>query len=186
MTYDEQDSSYPQAVPAFGVKSVGRYTPIGQGFLVKGTAGTVVSLAQIYTRNSHRVFAKESDENRFFFRNNINEDSEADTEVPSDNQYQENGFSLVPDDFKRFRINVDFTVKATQYTRQRVLNFHDSATAEFDYGLELIRSENSDSDAYFTLDEKIYPGQAFPFEESLVIPLATAIKPLRAFYPKFK
>ena len=51
-------------------------------------------------------------------------------------------------------LNVDFTVNEAQYTRQLVLNFHDSATAGFDYGLELIRNESSTSDAYFSLDER--------------------------------
>ena len=97
-------------------------------------------------------------------------------------QYQENGLAIVPSDYKRFRINVEFTVNEANYVRQLLLNFHDSATAGFDYGLELRASENLESDAYFTLDNEDYLGQAYPFEETLVIPLTVDIaqqQPLR-------
>jgi len=180
MTYDEQDNTFPLAIPTNGSKSAGRYIPIGQGFMVEGIAGTPGTPATVYTKNSHRVFAKESDGNSYFFRSSAdNGDNTAET---TDIQYQENGLSIVPNDFKRFRINVDFTVEEAQYTRQLVLNFHESATAGFDYGLELIHSEPTPSDAYFLLDDKIYNGQAFPFEETLIIPLTIDIEqqqPLR-------
>lgn len=178
-TYDEQDNVFPLPIPTFGAKSFGRYIPIGQGFMVEGITGTPNSPALVYTKNSHRVFAKESDGQSLFFR---------DASHPPENgtleeiQYQENGLSIVPSDFKRFRINVDFTVNESQYTRQLVLNFHDSATSGFDYGMELITTEISDSDAYFSFDQKTYNAQAYPFEEALVIPLAIDIEeqqPLR-------
>ena len=180
MTYDEDDNTFPLAIPTNGSKSAGRYIPIGQGFMVEGIAGTPGTPATVYAKNAHRVFAKESDGNSYFFRNST-DDGDNTTETTSI-QYQDNGLSIVPDDFKRFRINVDFTANEAQYTRQLVLNFHESATAGFDYGLELIHSEPTPSDAYFLLDEKIYNGQAFPFEETLIIPLTIDIEqqqPLR-------
>lgn len=179
MTYDEDDNTFPLPIPTDGTKFSGRYIPIGQGFMVEGTTGTPVTPATVYTRNAHRVFAKESDGNSFFFRTNS---TDSDTGETAGIQYQDNGLSIVPDDFKRFRVNVDFTVNEAQYTRQLVLNFHETATSGFDYGLELIRSESFDSDAYFLYDENLYSGQAFPFEETLIIPISIDIEqqqPLR-------
>ncbi|WP_179335174.1 T9SS type A sorting domain-containing protein [Winogradskyella costae] len=178
MTYNEQDESFPLPVPDNGNKVAGRYIPIGQGFMVEGSAGTPAAPATVYVRNDHRAFVKESDGESYFFRNSLDAVTAENTGI----QYQENGLSIIPEDYKRFRINVDFSDEESQYTRQLVLNFHDSATAGFDYGLELIRSESYDSDAYFSLDEKVYSGQAFPFEESLVIPISIDIEqqqPLR-------
>ncbi|EPR73745.1 hypothetical protein ADIWIN_1382 [Winogradskyella psychrotolerans RS-3] len=182
LTYDEQDNvfSLPPGPGGTGTKQASRYIPIGQGFMVEGSAGTPSVPATVYTRNSHRAFAKESDGESYFFRNS--NDNNTNTNANTGIQYQDNGLSIIPEDYKRFRINVDFIDDASQYTRQLVLNFHDSATAGFDYGLELIRTESYNSDAYFSLDDKVYSGQAFPFEEALVIPLAIDIEqqqPLR-------
>ncbi|WP_439152156.1 T9SS type A sorting domain-containing protein [Winogradskyella sp.] len=167
-TYDEQDNIYtlPPGPPATGAKIARRYIPIGQGFMVEGRAGTT---GIVRAKNTHRVYEKEGTDS-YFFRNNPGID------------YYENGLNIVPNDYKRFRLNIDFTVGEDQYTRQVVLNFHDSATAGFDYGLELSRSDNYPSDAYFTLDDKAYSGQAYPVEVSLKIPLVVDIEvqqPLR-------
>ncbi|WP_179352227.1 T9SS type A sorting domain-containing protein [Winogradskyella vidalii] len=183
-TYDEQDNvfSLPPGPGGSGSKQALRYIPVGQGFMVEGIAGTPEAPAMVYTRNSHRAFAKESDGNSYFFRSNTNDSNTTETNEPIGIQYQDNGLSIIPEDYKRFRINVDFSDDELQYTRQLVLNFHDSATAGFDYGLELIRSESYSSDAYFSLDEKVYSGQAFAFEEALIIPVAINIEqeqPLR-------
>lgn len=180
MTYDEEDNSFPLPVPSYGSKVAKRYIPIGQGFMIEGRAGTPSAPATVYTKNEHRVFAKESDGNSYFFRSSNTNSTESNTSVGI--QYQDNGLSIVPEDYKRFRINVDFTVNNAHYTRQLVLNFHESATTGFDYGLELIRSESLASDAYFSLDENVFSGQAFPFEETLTIPLVIDIEhqqPLR-------
>ncbi|WP_299364240.1 T9SS type A sorting domain-containing protein [Winogradskyella sp.] len=167
-TYDEQDNVLPLPPPgANGTKLARRYIPIGQGFMVQGIAGTT---GTVRAKNSHRVYEKEGTDSFFFRNSNPGLD------------YQENGLTLVPDDYKRFRVNVDFTVGESQYTRQVVLNFHDSATFDHDRGLELMRSDNYASDAYFTLNDKSYSGQAYPFSETLTIPLIVDIEeqqPLR-------
>lgn len=182
-TYDEQNNSFPLPGPGIsGTKQALQYIPIGQGFMVEGSTGTPTAPATVVTKNSHRAFAKESDGQSNFFRNSNDNTTATTPNEVSGIQYQDNGLSIVPEDYKRFRINVDFTVNESQYTRQLILNFHDSATAGFDYGLELIRSESSASDAYFSLDERVYSGQAFPFEEALTIPLSIDIEqqqPLR-------
>ncbi|MFK7832674.1 MAG: T9SS type A sorting domain-containing protein [Winogradskyella sp.] len=182
-TYDEQDSpptNLPPGPGGIGTKQSLRYIPIGQGFMVEGIVGTPTAPEDVVTRNSHRAFQKVTDGQSVFFRSSSNNSNDLDDSEGI--EYQSNGLSIVPEDYKRFRVNVDFTVNEAQYTRQLVLNFHDTATAGFDYGLELIRSENADSDAYFLYDEKIFTGQAFPFDETLAIPLAIDVEedqPLR-------
>lgn len=173
-TYDENDNTYPLTTSQNGGKFSGRYIPIGQGFMVKGATGTT---GTVYTKNSHRVYEKEGAESLFFRSTDATNNIQNPTV-----QYQNNGLSVVPENFKRFRINVDFNVNNSQYTRQVVLNFNDAATLGFDYGLELIRSESHNSDAYFMYEDKILSGQAYPFDETLRIPLVVDIEeqqPLR-------
>ena len=176
-TYDENDNIFPLPIPFFGIKSAGRYIPIGQGFMVEGINGTPASPVSVYTKNSHRVFAKESDGQSNFFRNSINEDSNNDSIA-----FQDNGLSIVPPNFKRFRINVDFEEGNNQFTRQLILNFNENATLGFDYGMELITSELSSSDSFFSVDGKTFIAIAYPFSEGLTIPLSLNIssqQPLR-------
>ena len=174
-TYDEQDNIYslPPGPPATGTKMAQRYIPIGQGFMVEGSVGTS---GIVRAKNAHRSYVKEGAQS-YFFRN-----GDATNTDTSEIQFQENGLPIVPSDYKRFRVNVDFTVGQSQYTRQLLLNFHDTATAGFDYGLELSRSDNNTSDTYFTLNNKAYSAQAYPFEEILIIPIVIDIaeqQPLR-------
>ncbi|MBO6880795.1 T9SS type A sorting domain-containing protein [Winogradskyella sp.] len=174
-TYDEQDNVYslPPGPPATGTKTAQRYIPIGQGFMVEGSVGTS---GVVRAKNEHRAYVKEGAQS-YFFRNGDATNTDTDGI-----QFQENGLPIVPEDYKRFRVNVDFTVGQSQYTRQLLLNFHDTATAGFDYGLELSRSDNHPSDTYFTLNDKAYSAQAYPFEEVLAIPLVVDIEqqqPLR-------
>ncbi|MBO3116347.1 T9SS type A sorting domain-containing protein [Winogradskyella sp. DF17] len=188
-TYDENDNSTPVYLPppappftqAEGVKRARRYIPIGQGFMVEGINGPN---GEVTVNNSMREFVKEDGTNSVFFRNGqTNAASNSSNETGVNHiQYQDNGLSLVPDDYKRFRVNVDFTVGESQYTRQLVLNFHDSATFGHDRGLELKRAQAYDSDAYFELDGEDYGAQAYPFGEDLRIPLVIDIEeqqPLR-------
>ena len=176
-TYDAQGNALALPPPgANGTKLARRYIPIAQGFMVEGSVGTS---GTVTTKNSHRAYEKEGT-NSFFFRNVSNAGAKAKNNDGI--QYQDNGLTIIPSDYKRFRINVDFTVGSNQYTRQLVFNFHDMATMGFDYGLELSRSNNYPTDAYFSLDNKAYSGQAYPFDESLAIPLVIDIEaqqPLR-------
>lgn len=141
-----------------GSKTARRYIPIGQGFMVQGTAtGTVKA------KNSHRAYKKESvatDSTEFFKVSNTKQKVSNNT----------NSFSIVPDDYKRFRLNIDFN---DTYTRQLVETFHSSATEDFDYGLESKFNESNilNSDAYWVVNKQPYVAEALPFDISLSIPL---------------
>ncbi len=174
-TYDENDNSLPLPPPGQnGAKIARRYIPVGQGFMVEGTSNGTVR-----TTNDMRVYEKESGGNSFFFR------TDGSNTATNDNtgiQYDENGMNIIPEGYKRFRVNVDFTVQQTSYTRQLLMNFHSSATDGFDYGLEASRSQNLNSDAYWTYNNKPYSIQAFDFDTALQIPLIVTIEeqqPLR-------
>jgi len=174
--YDEQDNvlPLPPGPPGVGTKMAQRYIPIGQGFMVEGSPTTS---GAVRTKNEHREFQKEGAQS-VFFRNNNSESSNSSEEI----QFQDNGLPLVPEEYKRFRINVEFTVNSTNYVRQVLLNFNENATMSHDRGLELHRSDNLNSDAYFIQEDDIFSGLAYPFEEALIIPLVVDIEaqqPLR-------
>lgn len=164
--------------PPGGTKQARRYIPVGQGFMVEGHASPTTNLVTV--KNAHRVYQKEGANSYFFRSNDSDSDNENDTNLGI--QYQDNGLPIVPSDYKRFRINVDFSTSEAQYTRQLLLNFHDSATFEHDRGLELHRADNLSSDAYFVQAEDNFSGLAYPFTEELTIPLTIDIEsqqPLR-------
>ena len=149
-----------------GTKIAWRYIPIGQGFMIEGASD-----GNVYFTNSQREFYKQSDPNSYFFKT-VNTD---DTENSDETEYTEDGFNLVPDDFKRFRINVDFTENEL-YTRQLLMNFHHTASPEFDYGLEANNTDVLDSDAYWVLDDEAYVIQAFEYDRTLRIPLVVNVQ----------
>ncbi|PWK17398.1 T9SS type A sorting domain-containing protein [Xanthomarina spongicola] len=145
-------------------KNVYRYIPVGQGFLVKGnsTGGT------LRTTNSMRVFQKTAASLSEFFR--ISDTSENTEENVA--SYTEDGLFIMPEDYKRFRLNVDF--KDT-YTRQLLQTFHPTATHGEDYGLETRSPAALNSDVFWPQGDKAFNAQAFAFDIELLIPLVLNI-----------
>ncbi|MDC1379176.1 T9SS type A sorting domain-containing protein [Algibacter sp.] len=139
-----------------GSKIARRYIPIGQGFMVEGTAnGSVIA------KNAHRSYTKETAVDSEFFKSSNKKNKTTETN---------NRFSVVPEDYKRFRLNVDFN---NVYTRQLVETFHPTASLDFDYGLESKINEDNilTSDAYLSNNNNRYLAEALPFDETLKIPL---------------
>ncbi len=130
-----------------------RYIPIAQGFMVEGKAGTN---GTVIARNNHRDYYPES--------------ALSLPELSQDNEivYDENGFNILPQDYQRFRLNIDFN---NVYTRQLVQTFHHSASNAYDHGLESKSPSQVASDAFWVLEEEEYVAQAFSFNEALKIPL---------------
>lgn len=150
-----------------GIKTPRRYIPVGQGFMVEGTA----TASDVTFSNSQRVFYKQSGADSEFFRT-----SETSSNTYTESQYNEDGFNIVPDDFKRFRINVGFNNNGNEsYSRQLLMNFHHTATDGFDYGLEAKISEQVASDANWVLEGVPYVIQAFNYNMELRIPLVVKI-----------
>ncbi|RAJ16333.1 T9SS type A sorting domain-containing protein [Olleya aquimaris] len=136
-------------------KQVRRYIPIGQGFMVTGAA-----TGSLLTSDSHRAYYKESDTNSEFFRTSQNQENTT--------QYSAEGLVIVPSDFKRFRLNIDFN---DVYTRQLLHNFHSTASSGEDYGLESKIFKPLNSDAYWIQNNEALVTQANAFDTNLTIPV---------------
>lgn len=144
-------------------KQARRFIPIGQGFMVKGSA-TAPASSTLLTSDSHRVYEKESGANSEFFRAS----NAAQTQTNTSTQYTEDGFEIMPLDVKRFRLNVDFN---DLYTRQLLQNFHVTATSGDDYGMESKAFSLLAKDAHWTQNNEAYVTQANAFEIDLKIPV---------------
>jgi len=147
-----------------GTKISKRFIPIAQGFMVEGASNAPVG-SNVYLKNAHRVYEKISDGDSVFFRNAT--DQASNNEV-NENIYDTYGLNIVPEDYKRFRLNVTFN---DQYTRQLLQNFHYTATSDFDYGLEAKSPSNASTDAHWVTENTPYTIQANAFAEDLTIPL---------------
>ena len=166
--YDGAGAPLNLPVQGNGVKTPRRYIPIGQGFMVEGRANGLV-----YTKNTHRAYYKESDADSFFFgAENENTQQNSDRSVAS-NELNEYGLNIVPESYKRFRLNV---ILNDTYTRQLVQNFHPSATEGFDYGLESKSPTGVASDAYWTQDDTPFVIQAHNYDVELTIPLVLKLE----------
>lgn len=129
-----------------------RYIPVGQGFMVEGTASGVLRV-----NNAHRVYQKESGGNSEFFKTRgINSKEQA------------TRFQTVPSTVKRFRLNIDFN---DSHTRQLVQTFTSEATQGFDYGLESKLAEELGKEAYWKSANDSLVAQALSFNENVEIPL---------------
>jgi len=162
-TYNSDGSLNTTGGARTSSKTARRYIPIGQGFMVIGTANSTAR-----TQNSHRQYYKQSDTDSEFFRIGDPNKKKHVNNSNSEIVYDANGLQILPNTYKRFRLNIDFN---NVYTRQVLQNFHHSATDGFDYGLEIESPEGVDSDAHWVLNDKPFIAQAFKFDESLKIPL---------------
>ena len=165
--YDSSGNEIPLPPPgSTGSKVAGRYIPIGQGFMVEGSPTTPAN-SLVYTKNTHRVFHKESSGNSAFFRTSNTNVSSNDSRSESV-QYDDNGLAILPEDFKRFRLNVLFN---NNFKRQLLQNFHNTATDNFDYGLEAPTSSDSATDAFWIQNDEAMAIQAHSFDIEKRIPV---------------
>lgn len=161
--YDDQGNAVPTPPGPGPSKVARRYIPIGQGFMVEGAPGSGSN--SVFVKNAHRVYAKESSGNSYFFRTDGENNDNTGVE---ETQYNELGLNIVPDDFKRFRLNINFN---QDFTRQLVQNFHNTATDGFDYGLEAPSSDDSTTDAFWTQNDEAFVIQAHSFDIEKRIPI---------------
>ena len=131
--------------------------------MVKGAA-----TGSLLTSDSHRVFYRESGTNSEFYRTSVQNQTNHDDQV-YEIQYDNNGLQILPSDYKRFRLNIDFN---NLYTRQLLHNFHETATTNFDYGLESKVFSTLNTDANWVQNNEAYNIKADNFEVDLTIPLS--------------
>ncbi len=158
-------------------KELYRYLPIGQGFMIEGSNN-----GNAVFRNSHRAYNTNfTTLSNTVFRTNPNATSVENEENSTNLRFDENGVHIIPDDYKRFRLNVDFN---DTYSNELILNFHESATEGFDYGLEILQAIDEKAEVYFKNPNDAHHilAQAHNFNRDLRIPLVfelTEQKPIR-------
>ena len=152
--------------PRTGTKISKRFIPIGQGFMVEGSSSTPAG-SSVFMKNAHRVYEKVSDGNSVFFRNAPTQTKSTDKDE-ADSSSNAYGLNIVPDDYKRFRLNITFN---DQFTRQLLHNFHNTATPGFDYGMEAKLPGNAATDAFWVLDAVPYAIQADAYALDLALPV---------------
>lgn len=165
---DITGNSPTPATPASTLPNPGqRYISISQGFFIEGAA-TVVGTDQLVFRNTHRNYVKRSSGISTTAKTSTQENFV--TNFGADNliQYNAEGYSIVPADFKRFRFNVTFVNQ--QFNRELVHNFNANLTNGKDYGYETYISPVNSTDAYFlNLDRKLN-GIADAYDIDMKIP----------------
>ncbi len=158
-TYNADGTINTTGLPSTSSKNVYRYIPIGQGFMVKGSAD-----GNLLISDSHRTYYRESGANSEFFRTAQQNESATN----QNGQSTTNGSDVLPSDYKRFRLNIDFN---ETYTRQLLQNFHDTATPNEDYGLESNMYSTLNSDAYWPQNSRKLVTQANAYDLDLAIPV---------------
>ncbi|GAA3652083.1 T9SS type A sorting domain-containing protein [Flavivirga jejuensis] len=159
-TYNNDGSINGTGSANTSTKQARRYIPVGQGFMVEGTSS--IGSPVVQAKNSHRVYIKETNVDSEFFKN---------SNTKKETSEYVNGFSKVPSDHKRFRLNIDFN---DTYTRQLAQTFHSSATKGFDYGMEC-KSFGLATDAHWVVNGDTFVAEALPFDMDLSIPLVINI-----------
>ncbi len=132
-----------------------RYSPIGQGFMVKGTINGSVSL-----RNSHRTFVTEGASNNSVFSR-----SAAAVAAISGDEGQAQDTLTVP---TQVRLNISL---GNGFSRQVVLILEHTATEGLDHGMEAENADDFTTDAGFYLDGKNYVIDAVPFSVNRIVPM---------------
>lgn len=162
-TYN-QDGSVNSSGPSSGVVTQRKYSPIGQGFIIKGNRNGTVAF-----RNSYRSYYKEGTGFSQF-------------EKPSKNKAfaDEEEIAEIP----HFKIN---TIINNEFTRQLALAFLPEATDGIDIGIDALNMDNSlPTDVSFLLEENNYVIQGVNFDITKKIPLsvkADAASTLQFYIP---
>ena len=167
-TYNADGTFNSTGLSSTSGKVARRYIPIGQGFMVRGYLSAPAN-SEILISDSHRVFYRESGAESEFFRTAQQNESTTTNQTTNQGiQYNSDGLAIVPADYKRFRLNIDFN---ETYTRQLLQNFHHTATPNEDYGLESNIYSALNSDAYWPQNTKKLVTQANAYDLDLAIPV---------------
>lgn len=132
-----------------------KYSPIGQGFLIYGTAnGTAIF------KNSHRVFYKEG-QSLTKFEKHVREEKTA--------KANEETTGEVP----HLKLN---TIINNQFTRQLALAFLPEATDGIDFGIDAVNLDTAlPNDVGFWLEDQNFVIQGVNFDPSKKIPLTVKV-----------
>ncbi|WP_181256231.1 T9SS type A sorting domain-containing protein [Aurantibacter aestuarii] len=148
-----------------------RYISISQGFFVQGDS-LMVGSDQLIFRNSHRNYVKRSDPTSTTARSSNSNSSLSATNFGAENliQYNAQGYSIMPAEYKRFRFNVTFINQKVK--RQLIHTFGDHLTPGKDYGYETRVSPVNSTDAYFFNVNRKLNSIADAYDVDMKIPFA--------------
>jgi hypothetical protein len=144
-----------------------RFCPVGQGFMIDGTANGTVEM-----KNSYRVFVKEGATNYSQFEKNANQNKTKNTSgylsaIKSVSGFDYTKVSTAPTPQIRFN-----TLLNNQGIRQMALAFIPEATDGVDRAMDAMSSsDNSPADVYFVLDDTEYVIDAVNFDIDKSIPI---------------
>ncbi|GAA4142379.1 T9SS type A sorting domain-containing protein [Flavobacterium chungbukense] len=162
--YKQDGTVNPGPGSGTGTVLARRYAPIGQGFLLNGTANGIVTF-----KNAHRVFLKELLGGSQFEKPSKKSEANEETEALS-----------------YFRINA---IINNQFTRQLALVFVPEATDGIDTGIDALNmTANLPDDVNFWIEDGNYLIQGVNFEPTKKIPLsvnASANATLKFSIPEF-
>jgi hypothetical protein len=163
------DGSPNTNVGSSGINYRRMFSPVGQGFIIKGAVPSGI----VEMKNIYRVFNKEGvAENSQFERNANTSESNSDTnwpEIPNltGTDYTQFSKAQVP----QIRIQ---TILNNQFTREIVLAFNPNAIDGYDFAFDATTQQlNLPTDAYFPIvDNKQFVISTLPFEITKRIPFA--------------
>jgi hypothetical protein len=144
-----------------------RFSPIGQGFMIDGSANGTVEM-----KNSYRVFVKEAAVSHSQFNKTAGatkpkSNTEYLSRIPSVSGFDYTKVSLAPTPQIRFN-----TLLNNQGVRQLVLAFIPGATDGVDRAMDAISSsDDSPADVYFVIDNEEYLINAVNFDIDKKIPI---------------
>ncbi|MCL9807355.1 T9SS type A sorting domain-containing protein [Flavobacterium amniphilum] len=168
------DGAYNSDLGVNGAVYQRRFTPVGQGFMVKGKAPGVVTM-----KNSFRVFVKEGaanfsefarqGDNKANSENASSQNSEFFPEIPNvagrDYTTERKGYA------PQLRINAMFNRSGVSPT---TLAFNDNATDGYDYGFDGLSASGSNPSRFFYIlenDTREYTVGAYKFNIDKKIPV---------------
>lgn len=168
------DGTYNSDTGSDGAVYQRRFTPVGQGFMVKGTAAGVVSM-----KNSYRVFVKEGAGNFSEFARQTNSSVNNDPIYDPTVEYFPNIPNVAGKDYTterkgyapQLRINAMFNRGGVTPT---TLAFDDKATDGFDYGFDGASASMSNPARFFYIaenDTKEFTVGAYKFAVDKKIPV---------------
>lgn len=146
-----------------------RYTPIGQGFMVMGATG-IPAGSQFTFKNVHRVYETEnttfSQFNKAYQHGKATNNPNPERKVMFNNGW-ETAIITEPLKIPTIRIN---TIVNNTFARPLTLAFRDSASPNFERGMDGSRASDLKDDSYFVIDEKKYAIQSTDFNLEQKIP----------------
>ncbi|WP_281234067.1 T9SS type A sorting domain-containing protein [Flavobacterium gelatinilyticum] len=151
----KQDGTLNTTGTVTGTPVQRKYSPIGQGFLIRGAANGTVTF-----RNSYRIYYKEGQPLSQFAKPSKNKDTSKNEET----DLEEESFEI-----PQIRIN---TIINNQFTRQLALAFLPEATDGIDQGIDAKNMDSSlPNDVAFWLEDGNYVIQGLNFDINKKIPL---------------